>query len=290
MSIIDTPYNTADKAQALAASGVRTVMRYYNFSNSRTFPEKCLTLAEAQALAAAGLQIGVVFQQRQNQVADFDKARGVAAGTRAYRYARDSIGQPAGSGIYFSVDFDATRSEITAAIKPFFEGVKAAMEEEAGGHHGYRIGVYGSGLVSSTLAGLGLIELTWLAMSRGFRGTREALAAGNYHLAQVPGEATLLGLDVDYNEANPQASDFGAFTIDPGDEPGHAATSPRYRVTARSGLRLRAGPGTDFDIIGSLAPGQIVHVVSSHNGWAQVDVQGDGLVDGFASEYFLARA
>ncbi len=164
------------------------------------------------------------------------------------------------------------------------------MKDEGGDAYGYRIGVYGSGLVSSVLAGHGLIELTWLAMSRGFRGTRDALAAGNYHLAQIPGEATLLGLDVDYNEANPQASDFGAFAIDAGEEPRHAAASTPYRVTARSGLRLRAGPGTNFDIIGSLAAGQIVYVISMHNGWAQLDMQGDGLVDGFASEYFLARA
>lgn len=130
MQIIDTPYSTANKANALAANGIGTVMRYYNFSNSRTFPDKCLTLAEAQALAAAGLQIGTVFQQRQTNVEDFNKAKGIAAGTRAYRYAHDNIGQPTGSGIYFSVDFDASESDLSSAIIPFFEGVKAAFEKE----------------------------------------------------------------------------------------------------------------------------------------------------------------
>lgn len=44
---------------------------YYNCSNSQSFPEKRMELAEAQTLAAHGMQIAVVFQQRQNQVTDF---------------------------------------------------------------------------------------------------------------------------------------------------------------------------------------------------------------------------
>src|SRR5262245_23743298 len=111
MSIIDTPFNTTSKIACLASQGVRTVIRYYNFSNSLNFPEKCLQLAEAQALSAHGLQIAVVFQQRQNQAADFTELKGVSTGRRAYRHAQDSIGQPTGSAIYFAVDFGASREE-----------------------------------------------------------------------------------------------------------------------------------------------------------------------------------
>jgi hypothetical protein len=50
-------------------------------------------------------------------------------------------------------------------------------------------------------------------MSRGFRGTKEALQAGQFHLNQVPPEKILCGLDVDFNEPNPARPDFGAFTI-----------------------------------------------------------------------------
>lgn len=64
MSIIDTPFNTSSKLSCLASKGVRTVIRYYNFSNSQNFPEKQLSLAEAEALAAHGMQVAVVFQQR----------------------------------------------------------------------------------------------------------------------------------------------------------------------------------------------------------------------------------
>jgi len=289
MSIIDTPYNTKSKVSSLVTQDVQTVIRYYNFSNSQNFPEKCLELPEAQALGASGIQIGVVFQQRQTQVADFTEAKGVAAGRRAYRHAHDDIGQPAGSGIYFSVDFDATENDLQNNIVPFFEGVKSAFAAESGGQPGYRIGVYGSGLVCTTLAQRGLTELTWLAMSRGFRGTREALNAGEFHLAQRAPAARLCGIDVDFNDANPARPDFGAFTIEGDAPPTCALAGERYRVVARSGLRLREGPGTQFDIIGGLSLGQIVFVASIIDGWARVDVEGDGNIDGFASAGFLER-
>lgn len=289
MTIIDTPFNTKSKIPCLLSEGVRTVIRYYNFSNSQSFPEKCLELAEAQTLAAHEIQIAVVFQQRQNQVADFTLIKGIAAGRRAYRHAQDNINQPARSGIYFSVDFDADGNEIENNIAPYFEGIKRAFAEESVGNPEYRIGAYGSGLVCTTLAKNGLIELTWLAMSRGFRGTREALNAGEFHLTQRAPAAMLCGIGVDFNDPNPDRPDFGAFTID-NDTHGHESHSTvgeRYKVVARGGLRLREGPGNQFDIVSGLRLGQIVFVASITDGWARVDVEGDGHIDGFASAGFL---
>lgn len=213
MSIIDTPANTTPKLACLKTKGVTTVIRYYNFRNSQQLPDKRLDPPEAQALAASGMQIAVVFQQGQNSASAFSDAQGFKAGVAAFRHARNKIGQPTGSGIYFSVDFDASKSETNQRIVPYFQGVRRAFAEESGGGASYRVGVYGSGLVSSILTEKGLIELTWLAMSRGFRGTTEALEAGEFDLAQVPPEKILCGLDVDFNEPNPARPDFGAFTL-----------------------------------------------------------------------------
>jgi hypothetical protein len=290
MSIIDTPFNTKSKIPCLLNQGVATVIRYYNFSNSGTFPQKRLELPEAQALGANGIKIGVVFQQRQNQIADFSEVKGVAAGRRAYRHAQDNIDQPAGSGVYFSVDFDASSNEIKNQIVPYFKGVKRAFAEESEGNPDYRVGAYGSGLVCSTLTEKGLIELTWLSMSRGHRGTQAALNAGDFHLAQRPPATTLCGIGVDFNDPNPDGRDFGAFSI-ADDVPVDALPTlgERHRVVARSGLRLREGPGTQFEIIGGLRFGQIVFVASTIEGFARVDVEGDGQIDGFASAGFLER-
>jgi hypothetical protein len=213
MKIIDTPQNTTTKLACLKSNGVTTVVRYYNFRNSQQLPNKRLDPPEAQALAASGMEIAVVFQQGQNSASAFSDAQGFKAGQAAFRQARDKIGQPTGSGIYFSVDFDASTNEINQRIVPFFQGVRRAFDQESGGGPSYRVGVYGSGLVSSLLTSKGLIELTWLAMSRGFRGTKEALQAGEFHLAQVPPERTLCGLGVDLNEPNPARPDFGAFRL-----------------------------------------------------------------------------
>lgn len=291
MSIIDTPFNTQARIPCLVSKGIRTVIRYYNFSNSRSFPNKRLELAEAQALTAHGLQIAVVFQQRQNRIEDFNELKGVAAGRRAYRYAQDDIGQPADSAIYFSVDFDASAGEIESNIAPYFEGVQRAFAAESGGKSEYRIGAYGSGLVCATLTSKGLIEYTWLAMSGGFRGTREALSKNTFHLAQRFPATTLCGLGVDFNDPNPAKPDFGAFSLDEddGDQPPGRSVGERHVVAARSGLRLREGPGTQFDIIGGLQRGQIVFVTSISDGWARVDVEGDGHIDGFAAAGFLER-
>lgn len=213
MRIIDTAVRTTAKLACLKSEGVTTIIRYYNFTNSTHLPEKRLERAEAQAIAAAGIKIGAVFQQGQNSASAFSDAQGFKAGRRAFTYARDEIGQPTGTGIYFSVDFDANTTQINDRIVPYFEGVRRAFNEESGGGATYRVGVYGSGLVSKTLTAKGLIELTWLAMSRGFSGTRAAIREGAFHLNQVPPEKILCSLDVDFNDPNPARPDFGAFTL-----------------------------------------------------------------------------
>jgi hypothetical protein len=61
----------------------------------------------------------------------------------------------------------------------------------------------------------------------------------------------------------------------------------RYRVIARNGLRLREGPGTQYDVIGELGDGQIVHRLAVDGDWIKVDSEGDGLADGFCHGAYL---
>ncbi|MAD75718.1 MAG: hypothetical protein CML20_13180 [Rheinheimera sp.] len=65
-------------------------------------------------------------------------------------------------------------------------------------------------------------------------------------------------------------------------------TANKARVTARDGLRLRAGPGTSFDIKTTLVSGQQVNVLGQSGDWSQVDLQGDGLADGYCHSGYLA--
>ena len=49
-----------------------------------------------------------------------------------------------------------------------------------------------------------------------------------------------------------------------------ASTAKSYKVTAKSGLNVRSGPGTDYAVIGGLSNGTWVVVLSQQNGWYQV--------------------
>ena len=60
-----------------------------------------------------------------------------------------------------------------------------------------------------------------------------------------------------------------------------------YQVNARNGLRLRGGPGLEFDTIKSLAMGQQVYLIQYQEDWAEVDLDGDGFVDGWVFATYL---
>lgn len=67
----------------------------------------------------------------------------------------------------------------------------------------------------------------------------------------------------------------------------------RYVVIARNGLKLRGGPGTNFESQETLAVGTELNVVDiggEGSSWARVDLTGDGLLDGYVFASFLAAA
>ncbi len=72
--------------------------------------------------------------------------------------------------------------------------------------------------------------------------------------------------------------------------PTNPDSGSRFMVNARSGLRLRSGPGLDFGIIQVLTTGTIVTVQSfggANQDWAKIDLQGDGVSDGYVFRTFL---
>lgn len=63
----------------------------------------------------------------------------------------------------------------------------------------------------------------------------------------------------------------------------------RYKVIARSGLRLRAGPGTSYDVIGVLEPDQEVVLLGASDEWSMVDAGFDGHADGYCHRGYLEQ-
>lgn len=67
-------------------------------------------------------------------------------------------------------------------------------------------------------------------------------------------------------------------------------SSPLFSANARNGLNLRSGPSQDFRIIKTLPAGSIVKILDfdgTNQEWAQVDLEGDGVSDGYVFRSFL---
>jgi hypothetical protein len=69
-----------------------------------------------------------------------------------------------------------------------------------------------------------------------------------------------------------------------------AAPGEAHVVIARSGLNLRADATIESAVLRTLLPGTQVFVLARQGDWAQVDLLGDGLADGFVSRNFLRAA
>jgi len=63
--------------------------------------------------------------------------------------------------------------------------------------------------------------------------------------------------------------------------------STLMKVNARRGLRLRSGPGLEFDASRTLPLGTSVRPLRTVGPWTLVDLQSDGVADGFVSSAFL---
>lgn len=284
--IIDVAHNVGPYAQKLADLGVVSVIRYYNNRNSSSLPSKCLSKGELAALHGAGLSVAVVFQAgggANGRLSDLSDANGIRDARRALKLATE-LGQPTGSGIYFAVDHDYVAPADLAQIARYFEKVKI----ELGGR--YVLGVYGSGLVARRLHDAGLVDLIWLSGSLGWSGTRSALRDGLWTLFQKDMEQDLPfgGIDYDGNVFNSAAASFGQFSAEgPVETPRTVGASATYTITARSGLNLRAGPGESFGVIQKYPLGTLVRGVKRIGDWMQIDIQGDGVSDGYMHSSYL---
>ncbi|WP_275791463.1 SH3 domain-containing protein [Pararhizobium gei] len=61
-------------------------------------------------------------------------------------------------------------------------------------------------------------------------------------------------------------------------------------VNARDGLWLRRGPGLAFDRARLLEAGTSLTILGLDGEWARVDLQGDGLIDGYVFAAFLGMS
>jgi len=193
--------STCDESslQCLQSQGLQFIGRYY--SRTTQIAGKKLTPAEAQLISLAGIAIVAVYEDGPTNAAYFSASRGAADAGGALEQAA-AVGQPQGSAIYFTVDYDASSSDIAGNIAAYF----AAIASTIGGQ--YRVGVYGSGDVCEAMLNGGYASLAWLAQSTGWSGYSQF---ANWAIKQGA-EQTICGLNADADVAQ---GDFGSFIVMP---------------------------------------------------------------------------
>jgi len=188
---------TSSSCACLKQNGITFVGRYY--SRTTQIPGKKLTPAEAELISSAGLELVAVYEDGPTSYSYFSAARGTADATGALQQAA-AVGQPEGSAIYFTVDYDATQSDIEGNITAYFQAIDETIADA------YAVGVYGSGATCSAIFGAGLAEYAWLAQSTGWSGYTEFT---EWAIKQGP-EQSVCGLNSDTDDAH---GDFGSFTL-----------------------------------------------------------------------------
>lgn len=63
----------------------------------------------------------------------------------------------------------------------------------------------------------------------------------------------------------------------------------QYKVNARSGLRMRAGAGAEFDVLSVLPLNKSLYVGNYIDNWIEVDLEGDGVIDGWVYKTYLEK-
>ena len=144
----------------------------------------------------------------------------------------------------------------------------------------------GVGTVARALLDESLVDHVWLDHSLHRSDSQDFLASQDWSLRKLPAQIWPgLGFSYQPCRANPGFSDFGQFSLNcacpiapESDPPSDDST---YRVISRSGVNLRKGPAADYDIIQAVDCGALIFVQCIKNGWARVDLNGDGLSDGY---------
>jgi hypothetical protein len=196
---VDLATDSSDVLNELKSSHVDFVARYYRSPESR-WP--ALSPSEAQRLSSSGIKIVAVWEAHSRNPAYFSYSQGYQDALTAAGEAR-AVGQPVGSAIYFAVDFNA---QWLMPIDGYFRGIAEGLAAANGGHAGYQVGVYGSGLVCDALKRSGLARYCWLSNAFAWDGST---AYEEWNIRQGS-RLSELSFNQDSDEAR---DEYGAFQV-----------------------------------------------------------------------------
>lgn len=251
--VIDTNHIVLGKLDKLQIAGIRTIIRYINPLNLSG--EKTVKIAEAKAIADAGMRLGLVCEGW----GDFEhSAISADAGARDGRICHDyaiKIGAPPEAVIWSAVDTDCTTDQIVKYVLPYFRAFKSAVYPQ------FRVGIYACGAACAAVLGAASADRAWLPNATGWNGSHDFKVSGRWSLLQhLPFE--IAGLDTDPNEINPLRPDIGDFVpfvtglpkpIDPATYPGNIAT-PHDIAWLQQQLNAIVAPVPLLDVDNRIGP------------------------------------
>jgi LysM repeat protein len=178
----------------LKRAGFEFVARYLG-NSWKTFNKD-----EAKAITEAGLKLISIFEKNPLIVSYFTKTQGIADAKEAESYA-NAVGQPHGTAIYFTVDYDAQTSHFND-ILAYLEGVRETLKN-------YKVGLYGS--YSVMMAVKGKVDYYWqtYAWSKG-------KVADHIHMHQYQNGVNVAGVSLDRNDIK---KDPGAWELNEAPKP-----------------------------------------------------------------------
>ncbi|SFG10936.1 glycoside hydrolase domain-containing protein [Sporolactobacillus nakayamae] len=202
-------------ATGLKQAGVLYVGRYLG-DPSRW---KTLEPAEVSTLKSAGLKIISIWETAPTKRSYFSVEQGKEDAREAFKWAR-AVGQPEGTAIYFTVDYDAQKANFDE-IKAYFKAVAETRSE-------YKIGAYGSYDVIETLSATSYVD--YFFQTYAWSGGRQSIYANLY---QYKNGQSLAGVTADFDEVKKAIGEWG----------GSAAKvdKPKAQKTAKVSKLLRHG-------------------------------------------------
>ena len=199
---IDIPTDAGRVIGQVRDAKLDFVARYYHNPTSH-WPTP--TASEARLISSVGMKVVVVWEAASTTSGYFSRLSGVDDSTSVHRQVH-AVGQPAGSSIYFAIDYDALGQDNVGPIDEYFRAIAAGFAAAGGDAPDYPVGVYGSGAVCEAPSGSGLAEYTWVAVSRDWTGYS---AFTTWNIRQVPALASL-SFGHDSDEAK---DDYGGFQV-----------------------------------------------------------------------------
>jgi hypothetical protein len=245
----------------LVQNGITHVGRYLP-----TQEWKGLTTNEVSTIRASGLNIIPIYESGANESTYFHRDQGISDANRAYNLA-NQIGQPEGTAIYFTVDYDVPMNDAPNILN-YFQGLRDTLKS-------YKIGCYGKYSVINLIQSKDLADYFWqtYAWSSGQH-------ASGLHLMQYKNDVSQYGLGFNIDMDQIENADCGAW----GDTQPVLSNGILTMIQIVNNTDIRSEPNHQSGFIKNAIHGEFYNVTgTSTPNWYQVlidDHGNKGWIDG----------